>query len=399
MSGFIITRRLSVLVLCLLAVSAVAIGAAGDWAIYRGPQHNGISAEADWLAGGPKVLWSANVGTACSSMTVVDGKLYTMGNKANKDIVFCFDAVTGRPLWNYSYPEPLTPKLYEGGPNATPTVDDGKVYTISKTGKVFCLDAAKGTKLWQAQLAAKAPKWGYSGSALVVENLLIINSGPGGTALDKTSGKVIWASGDAAGGYSTPVPFQREGQTHVAMFTATSAVAVRVSDGKNIWSHPWKTSYDVNAADPVLVEDGKKVFISSGYGSGCALLNVSGAAPKEIWRNKNMKNKHTNSILYKGSIYGFDESKELVCLDLATGEKKWAKDGMGMGAIALADEKLIILSDKGKLVIAKATADGYSELASVQAVSDKCWAAPIIAGGRIYARGKKGALACVTFSK
>ena len=111
-----------------------------DWPQWRGPNRNGISAETDirtnWPAAGPKILWHASVGTGFSSMSVSQGRIYTMGNMANRDTIWCFDATTGKLIWKHTYDSRLDPKYYEGGPSSTPTTDSNRVYTISKWGEV-----------------------------------------------------------------------------------------------------------------------------------------------------------------------------------------------------------------------------------------------------------------------
>jgi len=388
---------LSLLVVGLLAVPA----SADDWAIYRGPSCNGISAETGWFDAGAgiKKIWSQPIGVGMSSVSVADGLLYTMGQlNKDKDSVQCFDAKTGEPKWSFEYACAQNPKLYEGGPNATPTVVDGRVYTFSREGHVFCFEAKTGKKVWGVKLSQKAPGWGYSGSVRVLGEKLILNAGAAGVALNKADGKVIWESAGGGAGYATPLPFT-DGQ--VLIFAGTRLVAVSVADGKELWSFPWKTRYGINAADPILVDGGKKVFLASGYGQGSGLIDVSGDSPRELWTNKNMMNKHTCSVLYQGAIYGFNETT-LACVDAESGATKWTKKGLGRGSVALADGKLIILGERGVLAIAEATSEGYKELASGKVLDSKCWTVPVLANGRIYARDttkKGGTLVCLSLGK
>src|SRR5262245_45039837 len=182
-----------VVVLCGLAALNLT---AADWPQWRGPDRNGISSErnwrTDWPADGPKILWRASVGTGFSSISVSQGRVYKMGNTENRDMIWCFDAVTGKTIWKHTYDCQLGPKYYEGGPGSTPTVDRDRVYTISKWGDVFCLDAAKGDLIWQRDLR-KDPgvtpnEWGLSGSPLIYGDLVILNAGAAGTALDRNTG-------------------------------------------------------------------------------------------------------------------------------------------------------------------------------------------------------------------
>jgi len=194
---------------------------ANDWPRWRGTDFNGISRETGWSAAwpqeGPKQLWKANVGTGFSSIAVNNGRAYTLGNVNDTETIYCLDANTGKVLWKHSYACSVDPNLYEGGPNATPTVEGNTVYSFSRKGHVLALDAADGHVIWSknihTELGVKTPDWGFSGSPLVEGQLLIINAGPAGMALDKATGKVLWSSGKESAGYSSPVPFN-PGQTH-----------------------------------------------------------------------------------------------------------------------------------------------------------------------------------------
>ncbi len=378
---------------------------AADWPNYRGPDYNGITSETDWKSNwggsGPRELWKKSVGIGFSSMVVADGRLYAMGNtgkKTNTDIVYCFDAVTGEEKWRHSYPCSLGAKYYEGGTLATPTVDGDKVYTVSKMGSLFCLNAANGKVIWQKELnkdmGNKLPTWHFAGSPLVVGDMLVLNIGDAGLALNKNTGAPIWTNGKGQCGYATPVPFVMGGQRGLAIFGKDSIVAVSPSDGKKLWQFTWKTKNDVNAADPVVFD--KYVFISSGYNRGCALLEINAGRATKVWESKVMRNKHNCSVLYDGFLYGFDES-ELKCIATQDGGQKWSEKSLGKGALMMsADGRMVIMSEKGELVIAQANPQQFKVLARAQILpKSKCWTTPVLANGKIYARNAAGDLVCI----
>ena len=375
-----------------------------DWPNFRGPNHNGISTETGWSAtwpkDGPKVLWKATLGTGFCSIAVSGGRAYSMGNVDNKDILYCFDASTGKEIWKQSYPCPLFKKDHEGGPSATPTVDGDSVYTFSKNGDALCFKAANGQIVWQKnlpkELGIKYPTWYFASSAFVADNLIILNAGTAGIALNKTDGKVVWQSGNGPPGYATAVPFMMGSEKCVVIVGSTEIFGLVAATGKVLWKFPWKTDYDINAADPII--SGDTVFVSSGYNHGCALLRMGTGKITDVWRNKNMRNHFNSTVLWEGYLYGFDES-ELKCLDFKTGEVKWSQEELGKGSLMIVNGKLVILSERGKLVIAPASPDGFKELAGAQILTGKCWTVPVLANGKIYARNNPdGQLVCVDVS-
>jgi outer membrane protein assembly factor BamB len=391
-----------------LATASLSDATAADWYRWRGPDLNGISQEtvwsSQWAAGGPKQLWKASVGTGFSTVAVSAGRIYTLGNANNIDTVFCLDAKTGGVVWKYSYAAKLDPKNYEGGPNATPTVDGDHVYTFSKRGLLLCLDKAKGGVIWSNNLTEslkiEIPNWGFASSALIEGNACIVNASTAGTALNKQTGKVLWSSGTSAAGYATPVPFDAGGERAVALCLKQDVAAVRVKDGKELWRYPWKTEWDVNAADPII--SGGKIFISSGYNHGGALIDVSSGKPKLVWENKNMRN-HFNSCVLLGSfLYGFDgdagkATTTLKCIELVSGTVKWAEK-TGIGGLMAADGKLLVLTEKGELMAVEATPAGFKPIARAQVLGGKCWTTPVLANGQIFCRNAKGDLVCLDVS-
>lgn len=395
-----------------LAVIATASSTfAADWPHWRGPSYNGISAETDWNAQwpatGPKQLWKASVGTGFSSITVANGRAYTMGNfksgdDTEEDFVFCFNAETGAEIWKYKYECPLDPKYYEGGTLATPTIDGDAVYTISKKGHIFCFAADTGKVIWQTNavkdLGIATPTWGFSGSAYIHKDLVIFNIGSAGAAFNKKTGALVWKSNNTVSGYSTPVPFTIDGKSGIALMTKQEITAVDPDNGKLLWSYPWKTEYDINAADPIFSDN--KVMLSSGYNHGASVVEIKDGKGAAVWENKEMRNHFNSCVLLDGYLYGIDgeagDKAVMKCIEFATGKVKWSQPGVGSGSVTLAGKKLIILSNKGELSIADASPEGFKAISKAQVLTGKCWTVATLANGRLYCRNNKdGNLLCL----
>ena len=410
---FSLIRLLSLGIVALGLFAGLAKPSAGDWTRWRGPDLNGVSSETDWLAkwpdDGPKRLWKAKVGTGFSSLSVANGKVYTLGNSGRgkgeeKDTVFCFDAATGKAIWSHAYEAKLDPKYYAGGPSGTPTVDGDRVFTLGKRGQLICFGAADGHVVWQKNVATetkgKRPTWGFAGSPLVIGGTVFVNVGSHGTALDKKTGKILWSTGRDSASYSSIVPHVRDGRQELVMFAYKAVVAVDPKTGSTLWSYPWETKYDTNAADPILIGD--KVFISSGYDRGCALLQINGDKVVKLWENKNMRNHFNPCVLIDGHLYGFDGNTgraTLKCIELATGKVQWEEKSFGgFGALQAIGKKLLIISNQGELIVAEANADEFTETSRAQVTGPKCWTTPVLANGRIYCRNSRGDLTCLDVS-
>jgi outer membrane protein assembly factor BamB len=396
---------------CLGGVGQSAV-ASFDWYRWRGPELNGISKETGWLATwpkeGPKQLWKAAVGQGYSSVSVSHGRLYTMGVVGNADeikdgqeTVSCLHAETGATIWKKNYPYAFEPKYYDGGSSATPTVDGNRVFTFGQNGTLNCFDAASGEIVWskniQKDLGCSVGAWGFASSPLVQDNLLILNAASAGTAVDKATGKVVWTTGKDANGYSSPVPFTMGGRRGVALFVARAVVGVDVQTGQELWRHPWKTDYDVNAADPII--EGDQVFISSGYKRGAALFKITDGKTSVVWENKNMRNHVNSCVLLDGCLYGPDDDMDrapyLRCVELKTGEIKWTFKDFPCSASIAADGKLIVQGAKGELMVAEAKPDACKVVSKAQVLGGRCWTTPVLSNGRIYARNSQGDLACL----
>jgi outer membrane protein assembly factor BamB len=375
---------------------------AADWPQWRGPDRDGRSSEkvsAAWPADGPKVLWRASLGTGFASISISQGRVYSMGNTTNEDTVWGFEAGTGKILWKHTYAAQLGPQWYEGGPGATPTVDGTRVFTISKWGDVFCLDAAKGTVLWQRDLrrdGVKPNRWGFAGSPLVWGDLVILNAGTAGIALDRSTGRVVWSNGTNAAGYASPMRFTSGGRESVLIFAAKHLVALDPQSGRELWRQLWETGWDTNNTDPLIQDE--RIFISS-FSRGCGLLSVANGTPAVIYTNAVLHSHLSPGVVRGEYLYAFNgearKDTDFRCIHLPTGELKWACKDPAFGSLILAGDKLIVLSEKGELLLGPASPAEFKPLARSKVLSGVCWTPPALADGRLYVRNAKGELLCL----
>ncbi len=375
---------------------------AADWPNFRGPNYDGIYKEAglklDFKANKPEKVWKVSVDTGFSSITTSKGKVYTMGHKSGKDYVYCLNDSDGRVVWKKSYRAELKPNMYEGGPNSTPTVHDGLVYTLGKHGQFHCWDANRGTEKWSVNIkdkyGFKEPAWGFTSSPYIDGNLVILNAGSAGIAFNKKTGKLAWKSNNGKAAYASPVPYQVGSKKGMLLFSAKTLKCLDPANGKQIWEVDWETAHDVNGGDPVL--SGKDVFISSGYGRGGGLVSVSGNSAKIAWSNKTMRNHFSSSVAVKGYIYGIDgndgdRNAALKCIRLRDGKEMWS-EGLGFGSITMANDKLMVLTAKGYLYSVDVNPQSYKNNGRVLILGGKCWTSPIVSNGHLYARNARGDL-------
>ncbi len=393
---------------CAFAVVVGPLGAE-DWPRWRGSRQDGIALETGllkaWPEGGPKQLWSTPLSGGFSSVVVANGKLFTQTKKDKQEVVLCLDPATGKEIWRYGYDcdYKAHPTFTGGGrpasrtgPRATPAVSGDRVFTLGATGTLLCLDTKSGKPLWEKDLLKMAgrtcPTHGYCASPLIEGDKLYVQVGGGNgkavACLDKYRGDIIWFGLDDALGQATPVFVPSEDAGQVIFFTGTAAAGLSPIKGKFLWRYPWKTRYDLNIATPIY-HDGK-VFISSNYGTGAALLRLSGQAePEVIWKGPSMQNHISCSVLYQGHLYGASESR-LRCVDFQTGKIMWDQPGFGKSSLLVAEGNLIVLGEFGQLALAKAVPAQYTEISRCQLFDKQTltWTVPVLSGGRLFVRSE-----------
>ena len=380
--------------LCIFSLNA------NDWGIWRGENQTGISSEKKWKPSGvSKKLWKINVGVGYSSVATKGKYCYTLGWKNGQDTVVCINSEKGSIEWSFSY------KCSKGGgfagPRATPVIDGDYIYTFSNEGHLHCLSLKDGTKKWVAKVTdhgAQNIQWGFSSPPYIQDGLVVVNAGKAGMAFNKKSGEKVWGEGGKCS-YASPIPFKFKKKDALAIFGQKHLHAVDFKTGKIHWSYPWETSYDVNAADPIIL--GNKIFISSAYNKGSALIDFSSGKPKEVWKTTDMRNHFSSSILLpksKGVLIGSDGNTgkgKLVAINLKNGKQVWSQKTQ-FASLFYAGDKLICLNEKGLISIGKVDSKGFKPSSSAQLDNGgKYWSMPILSHAKLYCRGSNGLLTCL----
>ena len=393
------SMRISLLAIVALLCLAgqVMAQANANWPQWRGPNRDGISKETgllkQWPADGPPLVWKANgAGGGYSSLSISNGKLYTMGLRGDREFVVAFDVATGKEAWATPHGRAFHNDQGDG-PRGTPTVDGDRVYALGGNGDLSALDARTGKIVWTKnvlnEFGGSNITWGISESPLVLGNKLLVNAGgPGASivALNKSDGSVIWKSQSDKAGYSSAIPLNINGVTQVVFFTAQRAVGLDANNGRLLWEYAKPSNNVANAATPVARNN--RVFISSDYGTGGGVVEIKpDNKAEEIWFSKSMKNHHSSSVLVGDHLYGFSSSI-LTAMKFDTGEVAWRERSVGKGSLVYADGHLYLLSENGVVGLVEATPAGYKEKGRfrIEQSSRPTWTHPVVAGGRLYLR-------------
>lgn len=374
-----------------------------DWPCWRGPNADGIAPGSginkSWAQKPPKVLWKVDLhDIGYSGPSVADGKVFILDHQGSQDVVMALDLRSGKPLWTYPYADDKPAN--QGYGRSTPTYSGGRLYTLGRLGLLNCLDARGGKLIWSHDLlkdfGGQRPQWDYAGSPLVDGDKLIICPGgkTGVAALDKNSGKTVWTGGVAGPpGYATAVKATLLGKPQYVIFSGKVLYGADASSGRTLWQIPWTTSYNVNAATPIVIDN--FVFATSGYGVGCAMMKVVGATPEVTWKSSEIQGQFNTPVYVKGYLYGIGDPGNLVCLNPADGKAAWKQSGFEKGGVVCVDGILIaVAGSSGDVVMVKADASSYQELGRIKPLGGQTWAPPIVAQGKLFVRSTK-ALACL----
>lgn len=376
--------------------ACTTIVSAADWPQWRGPNRDGISAETGllsaWPQGGPPVVWKAEgLGEGYSSLAIAGGRIYTQGQRGKQEFVLALDVKTGKKVW-----ETPTSRDFRNdrgdGPRGTPTLDGDRLYAMTGDGVLVCLDKATGKIVWSENVAQKyrgeIPQWGYSESPLIDGGRLIVMPGGRGASvvsLSKTDGSLQWKAGSDRAGYSSAIVVNVGGVRQVIALSGESALGVEEDNGELLWRYGKVSNRTANIATPIY-HDGE-AFLSSAYGTGCALLKLGPKTMSEVYFSGDMKNHYSTSVLVGDTLYGYNDSI-LTAMQFATGKVTWKNRSVGKGSVAYADKRLYLLGEDGVVGLAEADADAYKEISrfTISKGGLPTWSPPVIADGKLYLR-------------
>jgi outer membrane protein assembly factor BamB len=374
----------------------------GDWPEFRGPDRDGVfrgvRIVTNWNTAPPQLVWRRRAGPAWSSVIVVGGRLYTQEQRGEQEAVVCYDAATGQELWSHEDTTRFFESVSGAGPRATPTFTDGCIFALGGTGILNCLDAGSGNRCWTRNIAADAdarpPQWGYSGSPLVTDGLVIVFAGGDGDknllAYRANSGEPAWAAPAGRMSYSSPQLATLAGRRQCLMLSDYGLTAVDPASGAVLWKGGAEMPGAPRTIQPHAVGP-DQLLVGTYELASVTLLDVKPdgdawhAAPR--WTSKDLKPEFPDLVVYNGHAYGFDVSI-FCCIDLSTGKRCWKEGRYGRGQVVLlADQGLLLVtSEGGEAVLLAADPQRHQELGRFRALDGKTWNHPVIAHNRLYVR-------------
>lgn len=374
----------------------------GDWSGFRGPDREGAvrgtKIRTDWSTP-PKLVWKHEVGPGWSSVVVAGKRLFTQEQLENREAIIAYDAATGDELWAHEVEGRFAEPAAGAGPRATPCLAGNRLFALGATGTLFCLDPSTGHLHWSKDIkqvsGAKLPMWGFSGSPLVVGDHVIVYAGgdsdKGILAFDAQTGELAWSAPSGKMSYSSPHPAKLGGKLQALMFSDEGLISVDPGTGTVLW----KQEFDPKQQAPYSIQphvlNDHQILVGAEGDFALKLIDVKhegGSWSSALkWSKRTLKPSFNDFVIHDGIIYGFDDST-FCCVEASTGKKLWRKGQFGKGQVLLLLDQglLLIVSEKGAVVLARANPKDLEVLGSFQAIDGKTWNHPVVAHGRLYVR-------------
>jgi len=419
-----------IVALCLWNHQAACPLNAADWPNYRGPNHDGVSAETirtNWTQEAPRQLWKIPLNPGLSSFSVSGGRLFTQvrtpGVQPTTEYCVALNADTGAQLWTSAgldiadYPNGGVGDGRDDGPRSTPVVEGDRVYVLTTYLKLYCLNAATGQEIWSKDLVAEyggtVIPWQNAASPVIEGDLILVNCNASNqrlVALRKQDGGEAWKGQNDAMTQSTPVAATVAGVRQVIFLAQSGLVSVNPANGSVLWRYSFSYSTSTGAS-PVVGDDIVYCSAAYGVGSGATRITATGSplSSTQVWRKQGANMNHWGTPVYhNGHVYGVfgqaTPTATLRCIDLTNGDEKWRRTApVGMGGILLVSGLLVVSTEDGYLLLARPDSTQYSEIASYRALNGsqssipglgvRCWNVPAVSNGRIYLRSSTEAVA------
>jgi len=393
-------KQFTVLLLLITAfMSQAQEESQNEWTQFRGPDRSGSIyedlSEVDWSTSEPALMWKIPIGSGFSEILIKGDLMYTMISETidsvtGSEFIAAFNAADGKELWRVKVDAIyFDPDGWGDGSRTTPVLNEDHLYCLSGHGKLSAHDIKDGNMLWQIDLKEKygstEPRWGFSTSPIVLKDLLIVEVG--GTegnafvAFDKENGEVVWHYGEGNASFNSPLLATIDDQVQLIFVNGKTLYSL-APKGDTLWT--FAMPFSSLTAMPLLVEQ-NKIFLSGVRNPGFIMVEIKDQKATQILSGSSMKTDFNTCVYYDGYIYGFHVAA-LRCISVETGEAKWTKRGYGKGSLIKVDDKLLVLSDKGLLVIVEAKPEAFTLLKSIPAIGGKSWTAPSFVDGKVYVR-------------
>lgn len=388
------------------AGATAARGEADDYPAFRGADGlavvRGAKLAADWNTRPPRELWRRKIGAGWGAFAIAGGRAFTQEQRGAQETVVCYELSTGRELWVHAEAVHFQDPEGGDGPRATPTAAGDRIFALGATGKLNCLDGTTGEPRWSADVflynGADTPYHGASGSPLVVAGLVVVSAGGAGgrslVAYEQDTGRRVWQAGDDPAGYGSPLMCELSGNRQIVILNQPGLAAHDPRTGAVLWTCSWENSLRSNCSQPVPLSGGR-LFVSSGYGRGCAVLRIQrngdlwSASP--LWTARRMNTKFTSVVVRNEFAYGLDNGI-LSCIDLSDGTRRWKQGRYGNGQLLLAGDLLIVQTEPGDVVLVGAAPEQYRELSRYPALAEKTWNHPALGGRFLLLRNDREAV-------
>jgi hypothetical protein len=374
--------------------TATAAASAVEWPTFLGSNHDGKSSDKgllkEWPEQGPPLAWKVNnIGVGYSSVSVAGGTVYVTGESGDHLILFAFDT-SGHLKWRTDHG--VDQWKDHPGARASVTVDGDSVYLLGSNGGLGCYSTQNGQRKWAhaaQEFGGQPGRWGYAETVLIWDNLAIFK--PGGrnfmVALDKISGRLVWASQAGAAGpeYSSCLPVVFQGTAMIVTGSSKGLVCVSPRNGALMWVNSFAAGNTANCPTPAF-GDGY-VFWANGYKAGGVCVKLgSGGKASEAWKTGDMVCHHGGYIIDNGHVYG-NHNGGWACIELATGKTKWTDRSVGKGSLCWADDMLYLFTEKGEAALGTCSPKGLTIKGRMKVAGDgPSWAHPVVVGGQLYLR-------------